>query len=115
MGDRIQAIVAYVLLVGTVAWLSWFVSNEFDQAAEDRCAVANVQVGLTGTTLTIIEGLAAADAPEDDLLTETIISTNALILESALELDDVCNLFTETERAENQKALDTFNELLTEE
>jgi hypothetical protein len=76
--DRALLITAFVMLVVAVMWLSAWIKSEFDQAQEDRCAVAWVTSEFTALNLLVAElQLDPAD------LTEVIDATVAI--EQALE------------------------------
>jgi hypothetical protein len=47
MRERIQTAAAYIILVATVVWLTWFIQHEFDQAHEQQCTLAWIQADIT--------------------------------------------------------------------
>jgi hypothetical protein len=44
--SRIMLVIAYVLLVGSVAFLSWYIEQETQQIDEEICAQLGLQVFL---------------------------------------------------------------------
>jgi len=81
--DRIFLAVSYLLLVLLVGGMGWWVKKEFDDAQDERCALARAELLLGGVNALALERAAPTDF-QDEIAAALIRAVN--------EVQGVCNI-----------------------